>query len=82
VLIQYWAGDNPLLIYAISEADTTLVVLSPDGLWYCDDDTDGHNPVLEFNFPLSGDYNIWVGTYSGNLENATLGISEIAVLPR
>lgn len=64
VRVDYVAGGYPLYIGAESAADTTLVVHGPDGRWYCDDDTgSGRNPLLSFESALSGQYNIWVGTY-------------------
>lgn len=77
----YFTGGSslPLLISVASNADTTLVVRAPDGLWYCDDDSgQGLNPSVRFNNPRSGLYDIWVGTY-GNASNqpAQLNISEL-----
>lgn len=79
----YWtagSGSLPLYISAASSADTTLVINTPDGNWYCTDDggNTGLNPGLRITNPQSGLYNIWVGTY-GNASNnaATLSISEL-----
>lgn len=77
----YFTGGSslPLIISVASNADTTLVVRAPDGLWYCDDDSgQGLNPSVRFNNPRSGLYDIWVGTY-GNASNqpAQLNISEL-----
>ncbi len=60
------SGSLPLIIGAQSEYDTTLVVNAPDGSWYCDDDRgSGLNPLLRFERPMAGVYDIWIGTYSG-----------------
>lgn len=78
--LTYSAGSSlPLIISVNSSADTTLVVNGPDGRWYCDDDGgDGLNPSLRFGRPMSGTYDIWVGTYgSSSLQSATLSISEL-----
>ncbi len=80
VRLVYSAGSLPLIISVASDADTTLVVNAPDGRWYCDDDSgvSGLNPMVRFNNPLSGRYEIWVGTYgSGRLNTATLAVSEL-----
>jgi len=80
VRLNYSAGGYPLILSAASGADTTLVVNAPDGTWYCDDDSgvNGMNPMVRFNRPQSGRYEIWVGTYGGaRLENAQLHISEL-----
>lgn len=78
--VNYRAGSYPLIISVASNADTTLVINGPDGRWYCDDDSGnaGMNPMVRFNQPASGQYDIWVGTYgSGTLYNSTLTISEV-----
>lgn len=77
--VNYTAGSLPLIISAVSRADTTLVVNAPNGRWYCDDDSAGGvNPRVRFNSPQSGSYEIWLGTYSsGGTQQATLRVSEI-----
>jgi len=80
VRLNYSAGQYQLMISADSSADTTLVINGPDGSWYCDDDSgnNGMNPLIRFNNPASGQYDIWVGTYgSASLQPAQLYISEI-----
>lgn len=75
------SGNLPLIISADSDADTTLVVNGPDGSWYCDDDGGNQplNPMVRWNSPQSGQYDIWVGTYSNDgLEPAVLHISELS----
>ena len=80
VRLNYKAGALPLYISATSSVDTTLVVYGPDGEWHCDDDDGGSfNPLVPFEDPRSGQYNIWIGTYSdSNMHDAQLKISEIA----
>jgi hypothetical protein len=77
--LTYSAGSFPLVFRTVSDADTTLVINGPDGRWYCDDDggAEGMNAELRFIPAQSGTYDIWVGTYSGGFEQATLQISEI-----
>lgn len=77
--LNFSAGSLPLILSVASGADTTLVVNAPNGQWYCDDDGgEGLNPSLRFGSPMSGQYDIWVGTYGGSsLQNATLHISEL-----
>ncbi|GJL96822.1 MAG: hypothetical protein DHS20C06_06390 [Hyphobacterium sp.] len=79
--LNYSAGSTfDLFISATSDTDTVLVVNAPDGSWFCNDDgAEGLNPGLEFASPMSGVYDIWVGTYSSSAGTppATLHISEI-----
>jgi hypothetical protein len=81
VRLNYTAGNTlPLILSVAANADTTLVVNAPDGTWYCDDDggVNGLNPQVRFNRPLSGQYDIWVGTYgNASLQPAQLHISEL-----
>lgn len=76
--ITYTAGALPLAIKTEASTDTTLVVNGPDGQWYCDDDSGGGtNAQVYFAKPASGAYDIWVGTYSGGNNPATLLITEV-----
>lgn len=79
--LYYEAGGFlPLIIRAAAAFDTTLVVNAPDGTWYCDDDSgEGVQAMLQWDQPLSGQYDIWVGAYSSsnNYQPARLEISEI-----
>lgn len=78
--LHYTAGTIlPLIISTQSSADTTLVINGPDGQWYCDDDSGSSlNASIRFTRGLSGQYDIWVGTYSSDgLQSAELHISEL-----
>jgi hypothetical protein len=79
VRLNYEAGSLPLIISVNASSDTTLVVNGPNGDWYCDDDSgEGTNPSVRFNGPVSGRYEIWIGTYrSGASQPATLYVSEL-----
>jgi hypothetical protein len=80
VRLVYTAGSLPLILSVASDADTTLVVNAPDGRWYCDDDSGEAplNPMVRFNNPASGRYEIWVGTFrDATPRPAELNISEI-----
>jgi hypothetical protein len=80
VRLNYTAGSLPLILSVAADADTTLVVNGPDGSWYCDDDggVNGLNPMVRFNDPKSGQYDIWIGTYgNASLQPAQLNISEL-----
>ena len=77
VRLNYNSGSFPLYLSVNSGGDTTLVVNGPDGRWYCNDDSMGLDPVVQFSNPMSGQYDIWVGSW-GSGENATLNISELS----
>ena len=75
--LNFQSGKYQLSVYAIASADVSLVVYTPDGRWVCDDDTSGTNPQILLNNPVSGNYNIWVGTHSrGAVADAVLGVTE------
>jgi hypothetical protein len=77
----HWDGNGSLdlKVSAVSNADTTLVINGPSGEWYCDDDSgDDSNPSLILS-STSGQYDIWVGTYSdGDTKPAVVSISELS----
>ena len=80
VRVNYSAGSFPLIFSVASSADTTLVVNAPDGSWYCDDDggNNGLNPAIRFGSPMSGQYDVWIGTYgNASLQPAQLHVSEL-----
>ncbi len=75
--LTYDAGDYPLTFGASSYQDVTLVINGPDGRWYCDDDSGGDtDPLVSFNRPQSGVYDVWVGAYDGNSGDAELFFTE------
>lgn len=77
--LNYNAGSFDLYVSAVSTGDTTLVVNGPDGQWYCDDDSGGNlNPAMMFDGPMSGQYDIWIGSFGGGNHTATLRISELS----
>jgi len=76
--LDYTASELALYISAVSETDTTLVINAPDGSWVCNDDNDGFNPGVIFDQPMSGVYDIWVGTYFRDEGvSARMSISEL-----
>jgi hypothetical protein len=81
--LMYTSGQYNLRVFFAGEADTILVINTPDGGWYCDDDSGGDlHPLIDFPEPLSGQYDIWVGAYdNGQLVNGTLTITEMDILP-
>ena len=78
--LYYTPGQNyPLSFYAQSDADVTLLIRTPDGLWYCESNTGNmQNALIYFMTPKSGLYNIWVGTRQRveDYPAATVAISE------
>jgi hypothetical protein len=82
--VTYSAGSLPLAFYFISEADsdadTTLVVNDPVGDWQCNDDyADGDtlDPMVVFDDPLSGRYDIWVGSIGDSYVTGRLYVTEL-----
>lgn len=78
--LNYAGGQYKLSISAESTSDTTLVVYDAAGVWHCNDDysdNSGLNPGVLWEDPPSGNYNIWLGSYTrGDMASATLRISE------
>ncbi|MGJ8690683.1 MAG: caspase family protein [Gammaproteobacteria bacterium] len=64
--IHYTPSNYPLGIFVNSLIDTTLIVNTPDGSWECNDDfseLENNNSGILLTTPLTGQYDIWVGTY-------------------
>lgn len=64
--LNYAAGATTLGILVEADADTTLLVSDPRGVWHCSDNSaflSAGNPGIVFNTPIDGEYNIWVGVY-------------------
>ena len=63
-------SGGPLSIYVTSGTDTTLLVADPAGRWQCSDDANGSNPAVTFAAGQSGEYTVWVGTFSAEAADA------------
>ena len=75
--LSYTKGNYPLTIHVESSADTTLLINLPNGKWIANDDGGkGLNPLIRMEKPLSGRYDIWVGTYGKGTPSAVLHITE------
>lgn len=76
--LNYDAGEYVLFIYVSEQSsDTVLLVNDPEGNWHYADDTIGTRPGIRFDPPMSGLYDVWIGTYGSEMVDATLAISEI-----
>lgn len=60
-----WGGAAvPLRLYVTGEGDPTLVVLGPDGVFRCNDDSNASVfPLVDIPAALPGAYAVWVGSY-------------------
>lgn len=59
------APFSTLRFSVTASPDTTLVVRSPSGQVFCNDDTNGFNPEIVNSFP-AGQVQVYVGTYSSS----------------
>jgi hypothetical protein len=79
--VTYTAGNQSLLrFYFVADtADTTLIINAPDGSWHCNDDAPGTiDPMIDFDDPESGRYDIWIGSFESGTENSgTLYVTEL-----
>jgi len=63
-IVEWPYQGGRLRIRANSPVDTVLLVLAPDGTWYCDDDGSGTmHPQIVFTDAAPGNYHIYVGPY-------------------
>lgn len=77
--LSFTAADlasGPLTLAVRSECDPALLVNTGDGAWHFNDDSDGFDPALSFSNPaeLSGQIDVWVGTFAGNGCPAVLNV--------
>lgn len=81
-ILDLTSSTSFLAIYNEGEGDTGLVVNAPDGAWHCDDDShSGTNPLVSFSNAPSGQYDIWVTSYSvGDNISGTLHVTELSSL--
>ncbi|MFN3953134.1 MAG: hypothetical protein ACK4LQ_01685 [Pararhodobacter sp.] len=75
VVISAQPGLPQLMVYMVSEADGTLLIVGPDGQVHCNDDFEGLNPGVMIPNPQPGDYAVFAGTYGGGGGVATLGVT-------
>jgi hypothetical protein len=77
-----WSGSTSDLFIGFtsdySSDDTTLVVRTPSGFYWCSDDAYGLDPEVWLAYPAAGTYQVWVGSYSsGEFNPGVLYVSEI-----
>lgn len=75
VTLSFTAYGGPLIISAYSEMDTSLVVQAPNGRWYCNDDTEGLNPRVNWNTAQSGTYRVHVGAVSDSAQGVPVVVA-------
>jgi hypothetical protein len=74
--VIYLGAFSYLKIEVASQADTTLVVYGePYDQWFCNDDSNGFNPLLEGEW-LEGFYYVYVGSFNGK-PSYDLNITEV-----
>lgn len=78
-ILDYQSAARFLRFYFVGNGDTTLVINDARGNWHCNDDSHGGlNPTVDIDNPPSGQYDIWVGSYSsGQYVQGTLNITEL-----
>lgn len=74
---QFAAGQSfsflRFFVVTQNAADATLLINQPDGSWRCNDDSFGTlMPSIDFQAPMSGQYDIWVGTYQASSGNPSV----------
>lgn len=79
--IFYQPGDTdfPLIFSAIArDADITLAIREPIGIWHCNDDANGTDPMVRIDNAYFGVWGVWLGTYVVSPdEPATVYVSEV-----
>ncbi|NIR35988.1 MAG: hypothetical protein GWN79_05760, partial [Actinobacteria bacterium] len=79
----HWNGSGGRLRFffeADGGADTTMVVRTPGGQWWCADDSWGTvHPTIEFGSAADGTYRVWIGAFaSGGAGSGTFSVTELS----
>ena len=56
--------EEMVSFFATSDTDLVMAVRTPEGQWYCNDDTAGFNPAVSVFGASAGDYLVYVGAFS------------------
>ncbi len=77
--VHYTAGKGTKLTFrASSDSDVTLVINGPNGRFSCNDDAGSStNAGIVYRTPLSGQYDVWVGTFGRDTASTRLRITEM-----
>jgi hypothetical protein len=81
---MFYNGSSPTgtLTFALearSNVDTVILINAPDGSWHFNDDYRGLDSAIVFTAPMSGQYDIWTGSYTPSSNNpAVLVVTELA----
>ncbi len=76
-----WDGFGFLRIFFVSDSgeDTTLIINGAESSWNCNDDSfETVHPSVDYDDAGSGQYDIWVGSYSEGFITGTLYFTEIS----
>lgn len=66
---------NRLRIRVQSDCDSALLINTGTATWYYDDDDAGNlDPMITLTRPVSGQIDVWVGTYDGEYCDAVLSL--------
>lgn len=77
--VFYTSGAFPTLrFYFVGSGDSTMVINSPSGSYFCSDDSFGTlNPTIDFSSPSSGRYDVWIGSFGiSQFISGTLNVTE------
>ena len=75
----FWKPNSPGT--ANGTGDAVLIINSPNGKWYCNDDFAGLNPQITFSGATyaTGTYDVWVAKRGGSNAGGTLSITELDI---
>ena len=72
-------GNLRLVISAVSDCDSALLINTASAGWYYDDDDNGNlDPKIVLTRPANGRIDVWMGTYDGDFCNAQLRMETFA----
>ncbi len=78
LIINYTNAGSFLRLYFQGQGDTALVINDGAGRWHCNDDFVGTDPQVDIRNPPSGQYEIWVASFTaGERIRGALTVTEL-----
>ena len=65
-------AGRDLVVRVDGTCDTLMLINDAAGGWHFNDDHEGIDPLIRLSAASEGIYDIWVGTFGGDLCDATL----------
>jgi hypothetical protein len=69
-IVRLERPEDLLSLFATSGTDLVMAVRTPQGMWFCNDDTAGLDPAVTVYGAIAGDYLVWIGAFGQGMTGA------------